>query len=194
VEIAPETPVKGDTVQILIKADPEEELTVSISLEMVLQVSKGEYEYELSDVEIPSTPNTFTIKAVDVENLSVSVKMPLNNLGYIWVTKTVDAEDGVATVSQGNVPEGTYDVVIFGFAVEGASKVNIEVTASASIMTDENGLYTYSYNTSNIPPGEFTIKIGEITKVVTLYKTRPAPSTPGAAPPEETLLKRRKRA
>jgi len=156
-------------VKVLVKADPNEELTVSISFEKILPVSEGKYEYGLSGVNIPSTPNSFTVKAVNVKNLYVSVKVLL----LFWLTKGVEAKDGVATISQGNVPAGTYDVVIYGDAVEGASKVTIQITASTRIVTDENGHYEYRYDTSSIPPGKFTVKVGGITKTVTLYETKP---------------------
>ena len=110
------------------------------------------------------------MRAVNVKNLYVSVKVLL----LFWVTKGVEAKDGVAAISQGNVPPGTYDVVIYGDAAEGASKVIIQITASTRIVTGQNGLYEYSYDTRSIPPGKFTVKVGGVTKTVTLYETKPS--------------------
>jgi len=153
-----------------VKADPNEELTVSISFEKTLPVSEGRYEYRLSGVNIPSTPNSFTIRAVNVKNLYVSVKVLL----LFWVTKGVEAKNGVAAISRGNVPAGTYDVAIYGDAAEGASKVTIQITASTRILTDKNGNYEYSYDTRSIPPGKFTVRVGGVTRTVTLYETKPS--------------------
>ena len=111
------------------------------------------------------------MRAVNVKKLYVSVKFLL----LFWLTKGVDAKDGIAAISQGNVPAGTYDVVIYGDAVEGASKIIIRITASSRIVTDENGHYEYSYDTSSIPPGKFTVRVGGITKIVTLYEKPPPP-------------------
>ena len=183
VEISPEKPVKGDVVKVLVKANPNEELTVSVSFEKVLPVSEGRYEYRLSGVNIPSTPNSFTVRAVNVKNLYVSVKVLL----LFWVTKGVEAKNGVAAISQGNVPAGTYDVVIYGDAAEGASKVTIQITASTRGVTDKNGHYEYSYDTRSIPPGKFTVRVGGVTRTVTLYETKPSQPT---QPPQELTSER----
>lgn len=141
-----------------------------------MATSEGRYEYRLNSINIPSTPNSFTVKAVNVKNLYVSVKVLL----LFWVTKGSEAEGEVATLSQSNVPAGTYNIVIHEDAVEGATKVTIQITASTRIVTDQNGLYEYSYDTSSIPPSTFTVKVGDITKTITLYETHPTSSTPPA--------------
>jgi len=165
--ISPEEPVQGDVVKILIEADPCEELPVTISFEDVVAVSNRKYEYDLDDVNVPPIPtNNFTVRAENVKNLRVSVRI----FGF-WVTKSAKAKDGVATVSQSNVPGGrSYDVRIHGDAAEGASTVTLNMTASTKICTDRNGKYEYSYDTSFIPPGEFTVKVGELAKTVTLHE------------------------
>lgn len=194
VQINPENPVKGDTVKIVIKASPNEEIDVSISYEKEVSVNNGRYEYRIDGVSIPAPPNYFTIKAVNVENLHVSVWM------LIWITKSAEASNGVATVSQGNVLAGTYNVIIHGDALENTSTVRLQVTASKTITTDENGYYEYSYDTSCIPPGTFTIKTDGITKTVTLREAggqapQPVPSgggvggAPVQTPPKPAAFK-----
>jgi len=42
---------------------------------------------------------------------------------FIWVAKSVDAKGRVASMSQSGVPVGTYDVVIYGEALDETSKV-----------------------------------------------------------------------
>ena len=176
VQVIPENPVKGDTVKIVIKASPNEEINVSISYQKEVSVNEGKYEYKVDGVSIPQPPNHFTIKAINVKNLHVSVWL------LIWITKSAEASNGVATVSQGNVPAGTYNVIIHGDALEGASTVRLQVTASKTIITDGNGYYEYSYNTNCIPPGTFTVKAGTITKTITLREAgQPAPPGGGAA-------------
>ena len=41
----------------------------------------------------------------------------------IWITESVEAVDGVATISQSNVKEGTHDIKISGDALEDTSRV-----------------------------------------------------------------------
>jgi len=178
IRVSPEKPVKGDVIKVLIKASPEEEVKITISFKMAIAASNGKYEYRLNNVKIPSSSNSFTVKAANVKNLHISVKVLL----LFWVTKSVEAKDGVATLSQSNVPAGTYNIVIHGDAAEEATKVTLQITASTKIVTDQNGIYEYSYDTSSIPPGTFTVKVGDITKTITLYKTQPTSSAPHAPP------------
>ena len=173
VKITPENPVQGDVVSITVKASPFEEVQVTVLFSKTLEASGGEYTWRLNGVRIPSTPNTFEVRAENVRNLHVAVKVLL-----IWVTKSVDAKGGVASMSQSDIPVGTYDVVIYGEALDKASKVTITVTASTTIKMNRNGLYTYSLDTSNIPAGTFTVRVGEVEKTITLSKPRAPEQTP----------------
>ena len=177
VEIEPENPVQGDVISIRISANPNEELDVEISFTKSLAVSDGRYELRLEDVVIPSTPNSFRVEAVGVVNLHISVKF----FG-LWVTKSVGAVEGVASLSQGNVPKGTYDVVIRGEAEEGVSEVELRVKAAATITTDSNGLYEFRYDTSCIPPGRFTVKIDGYRRTLTLGERGSTVSPPISVP------------
>jgi len=173
-QVSPEGPVRGDVLEIRIKADPGEGVPVEISFTQQLQVTDGEYELRLDGVVIPSKPNAFTVKAANVENLHVSVKI------LFWITKSAKGEDGVAALSQGNVPVGTYDIIIRGDAAEGASTVHLQITASTRVTTDQDGFYEYIYDTRSIPPGNFTAQVGSETETFTLLA--PIPPTP---PPED---------
>jgi len=172
--ISPETPMKGDVVSISGDASPGEEITVSVSFKTIVSVSEGTYRYYISDVKIPSGPNNFKVVAKNVKNLNVGVKL------LIWISKGSDASNGVAVVSQSNVPAGTYDVMIYGES--SASTVELEIIASTKITANSEGRYQYSYDTSSIPPGTFTLSVGGITKQVTLLSSPPAPSPTQAQP------------
>lgn len=119
VEITPLDPVQGDVVNIFIKAEPIEELSVKISHTMEVNVSDEKYEYGIDNFTLPSSVNSITGKAFNVKNLHLSVKM------QIWITKSVEAVDGVATISQSNIKKGTYDIRIGGDALEDASRVTL---------------------------------------------------------------------
>ena len=177
IEIEPENPVQGDVIFIRISANPEEELDVEISFTKSLAVSDGRYELRLEDVVIPSTPNSFRVEAVGVVDLHVSVKF----FG-LWVTKSARAVGGVASVSQGNVPKGTYDVVIRGEAEEGVSEVELRVKAVTTITTDSSGLYEFGYDTGCIPPGRFTVKIDGYRETLTLGERGSTVSPPISIP------------
>jgi flagellar motility protein MotE (MotC chaperone) len=180
VKITPENPIQGDVVSITVKASPFEEVQVTVLFSKTLEASGGEYTWRLNGVRIPSTPNTFEVRAENVRNLHVAVKVLL-----IWVTKSVDAKGGVASMSQSDVPVGTYDVVIYGETLDKTSKVTITVTASAAITMNRNGLYTYSLDTSSIPVGTFTVRIGEVEKTITLSPSKP--ETPEQTPTPQLI-------
>jgi len=178
VKITPENPVQGDVVSITVKASPFEEVQVTVLFSKTLKASGGKYTWRLNGVRIPSTPNMFEVRAENVRNLHIAVKVLL-----IWVTESVDAKGGVASMFQSDVPVGTYDVVIYGDALDKALEVTVTVTASATIKMNRNGLYTYSLDTSYIPAGTFTVRIGEVEKTITLSK----PETPEQTPTPQLI-------
>ena len=124
---------------------------------------EGKFEYVLEDVNIPEgVNNLFTVEAIGAKNLNVRVKM------LLWMTKSSEASGNTATVSQSNVPPGTYTIKIDGDAGEGVSQVNLKISASLGIEADSNGDFSYSYNTKSVPPGNFEINVGGITKGINL--------------------------
>jgi hypothetical protein len=164
-EISPEKPVPGDTLRIKGSASPEEEVEVQVTFEKTVQASGGEYEYTLQDVKIPEGfNNRFTVKASEANNLNVRVKM------LIWMTKSSEASGNIATVTQSSVPPGTYQIKMDGDAKGETSTVNLKITAVQQVKADSNGDFSYSYNTKAVPPGDFEISVGGITKKVTLQE------------------------
>ena len=124
---------------------------------------EGKYEYSLQNVSIvKGLGNLFTVEANGVNNLNVRAKK------VIWLSKSANASGDTAIVSRSNIPTGTYEIRIDGDAKEGVSDVNLKITASQTIQADSNGNFSYSYNTTAVPPGNFEVKAGDITKVITL--------------------------
>jgi hypothetical protein len=162
-DISPSNPFVGDTLIIKGTASPGENVKAAISFGKTIAVSNGQYRYLLENVKIPtSTGNSFTVKTTGVQNLNVGVK------DVLWITKTAGASGGVATISQANIPAGTYKVLISGNALKGKSSVNAMITASQTLKADSKGSFTYSYDTSSLPAGKYIIKIGNIEKTVEL--------------------------
>lgn len=175
-KIQPENPTKGDIVTIYGTADPSEEVKIDISFEKTVPVQSGDYTFSVSGVNIPEGKNRFTVTAYGCDNLKVSVRMFFN---LVWITIGSDANNGVATVSQSNVPSGTYDVIIHGKSSQ--SSVKLKITATGYIKADENGNFRFSYDTSPIPPGDFVVSVGGLTRVVILAGSGGSPSPPGGS-------------
>ncbi|MFP3945421.1 MAG: hypothetical protein ACLFVI_00820 [Archaeoglobaceae archaeon] len=172
--ISPEDPVKGDTVTLSGTAQPDKEVKIETSFEKRVNVNDGKYEFSLDDVKIPKGENKFTVIAHGCEDLKVSVKMIL-----IWITLSSQAEDGVAKVSR-SAPSGTYDIRIHGKSNE--DSVDLEIIATGYVKSNENGEFSYSYDTSSIPPGEFKVTAGGISQTVTLLSEEPTPTpTPSSS-------------
>ncbi|RLE83755.1 MAG: hypothetical protein DRJ41_04345 [Thermoprotei archaeon] len=180
VSVLPKDPVQGEDVKIIVKAEPNERFTIGISYEKNVPVVNGTYEYAVSGVLIPLTPNRFIIKALGVKNLHVSVKVFL-----IWITRSADASKGVATMSQSNMPPGKYDAIAYGEALENVSLVKLEVTAFVTVNADRDGYFEYSYNTAIIPPGTFRVTVGKLTLNVSLAE--PTPLTLSQLPEDRAL-------
>ncbi len=165
IEVEPTEPMQGDTVTLRIKASPEESIPITITFTKTLPVSNGEYDLPLNGVNVPQTPNSFTVETEGVLNLNVAVKV------LIWFTKSADASSGVATVSQGGVPPGAYTARIYGQAAPGVTSVKLSVTASTTVTMGPDGRYAFSYDTEAISAGDFTAKIGDATRSITLKPT-----------------------
>jgi len=164
-ELSPEKPVVGDTLRIKGSASPEEEIEVKVTFEKKVSVSGGEYEYILEGVKIPEGfDNRFTVQATGARDLNVRVKI------LIWITKSSEASGNTATVTQSNVPPGTYQIKMDGNAKSGTSTVNLKITAVQQIKADLDGDFSYSYNTKAVPAGDFEIIVGGITKKATLQE------------------------
>ncbi len=171
-EFSPQEPVSGDTLSIKGGASPQEEIDVFVTFEKTVPVSGGEFEYILEDVKIPGgLNNLFKVEARGAKNLNVRVKM------ILWVTKSSEVSGDVVTVSQSSVPPGTYIIKIDGHAKEGASNVNLKITAFQGIEADSNGDFSYSYNTKAVPSGDFEIKVGSVAKKVTIQPEETSDST-----------------
>ena len=178
-ELLPENPVVGDTLEIRGTDFAGETADVWVSFEKDVQASDGTYAYLLEDVRIPpGFNNRFTVQAKGVDDLNVRVKM------ILWITITGKAKEGNATVSQAGVPPGTYKIRIDGKS--NASDVKLRITGLQQVKVD-SGNFSYKYDTKSIPPGNFEVKIGDVTKQVTLQPAESLPSdmTPASEQKED---------
>lgn len=161
-EHIPQLPRVGDTLTITGSTTPEAKVKVKVSFEKKVPVTDGKYEYNMDKVEIPDGPNHFTIKARKAKDLNFSVKM------FITFTRTFEANSDEAVYSEENVPSGNYDISIHGQAKEGEKEVTIYLEAMEVIDTDNEGNFTYNYNTAALPPGDFTVLVGDSDRTISL--------------------------
>lgn len=180
-----EAEVTEGSVIVSGQAAPDEPLKFAASFQMQLPVEAGQYQYETS-ISVPQKPNRFTVKVQDVEDLNAGVKMG------IWLTKRFEASGGMATLSQSNIPPGSYKLKLFGQALEGTSSVLVEVTAETEAKADESGDYSLIIDTAGMPGGEYTIIGAGQSKTLRIDSTsRPSissgtASSPKAAPQPST--------
>lgn len=167
-ELVPENPVVGDTIEIKGTGFEGDTVKVLVTFEKEVQVLDGRYEYLLEDIEIPGFDNSFTVQAIGANDLNVRAKM------LLWITKTAEAKDSIATVSQAGVPPGTYKIRIDGKASD--SKVRLKITASQGVEVDSGGSFSYKYDTKSIPAGNFEVKVEGITKQIYLQPAKGLPS------------------
>jgi hypothetical protein len=158
-DLSPSQANPGDKITLTGTASPGELLSFSSSFSMNLPVTGGQYSYETS-VVVPQTPNRFSVTARNVQDLNAGVKL------VIWITKRFEAQGGTVSLSQANVPQGQYNLKVFGQAQEGASTVPVDVTAETGVKADENGAYSLVIDTSGIPSGEYRIEGAGETKTI----------------------------
>jgi len=150
-EVSPSNPNSGDRVILNGIASPGEQVPLRSSFSMNLPVAAGQYEYE-TRLDIPQKPNKFTLTVRNVKDFNAGVKLG------IWITKGFAASDGTATISQADVPTGTYDLKMFGEALPGASQVPVQVVAETTVKADSQGKYGMEIDTSGIPNGDYRIE------------------------------------
>lgn len=160
--VSPANPQVGDIVTIRGQASPDEVICATVTFSQNVSVLNGKYNYDFGEVSIPA--DTYCcITAKDVENLVMST-----DLFGIPVSKTQEAHDCCANMTMSNIPvDLCCPLVLEGNAV-GTDPVNITMTAQIDIEADENGNFEYLYETNNVPPGEFSVEVGNEIKVVTL--------------------------
>ena len=150
-EISSSNPNPGDRVMLNGIASPGEQVSLRSSFTMDLPVAEGQYEYE-TRLDVPQKPNRFTLTVRKVKDFNAGVKIG------IWITKGFAASDGTVTLSQADVPPGTYDLKMFGEALPGSSQVPVEVVAETTIEADSQGKYGMVIDTSGIPGGDYRIE------------------------------------
>lgn len=169
ISISPENPSPGDTITVTGKASPNEVVTASVSFEQVQMVSGGTFSYSLSSLTIPEGSDSFGLTASGVDNLIIEAKVPL--LGYVSVPGNFISFNGnTATFGTGKISSGTYDIRLSGSS--GESEVNLAFIARATITADEDGNFVYTYNTDNIPEGDYRVKLGGKSLQVNLGDTQ----------------------
>ena len=169
ISISPENPSPGDTITVTGKASPNEVVTASVSFEQVQKVSGGTFSYSLSSLTIPKDSDSFGFTASGVDNLRIEAKVPL--LGYVSVPGNFISFNGnTATFGTGKISSGTYDIRLSGSS--GESEVNLAFIARATITADEDGNFVYTYNTDNIPEGDYRVKLGGKSLQVNLGDTQ----------------------
>ncbi|MFP4655443.1 MAG: hypothetical protein ACLFMM_07215 [Methanohalobium sp.] len=149
----PSEPVVGDVLKITGKTSPKSEVNIVISFEKDVSVKDGIYEYVFNNVDIPSPPNRYTITAKEVENVKFGVKL------LFWFTRKRESSSGVAVFEDSNVPSGTYNTKVYGKAKPSVSSVNLNIQALQKIKSDNKGNFSFSYDTSALPPGDFTLEV-----------------------------------
>lgn len=174
-KITPSNPTVGDTLKVKGTASPGEKLRAEVSFEMELPVSEeGRYEYLLEKIKVPEDKNNrFTVRAEGVENLNISVNKS------VWINQTSEANDeGVVVISQGHVPPSTYLILLSGDALnvpdEEKSSVNLTVTVAQTLKADSKGKFKFDYETTSLPAGLYTIRIGDKEEIIELKPEKPA--------------------
>ncbi|WP_148039230.1 hypothetical protein [Methanohalophilus sp. RSK] len=160
-EIIPPEPGAGDNVTIRGTSSAES-VDIAITFTRTVPVEGGKYKYRMPDKEVPERPNRLTVRAQNVRDLKVRVKI------LLWMTRRARASEDVAEICECDVPSGKYDIRIEGHAAEGHSQVELTVAASRTIKV-ENGRFEETFSTRAIPADEFEVTVAEQTEIIQLH-------------------------
>lgn len=160
--ILPEEPLAGEVLTIQGKTEPNIITNVSVSFSRSVKVNNGSYEYSFENLPIPKGKNRFDVRSSPVKSLNFIVKM------FVDFKRSFESNGGVAKFTDENVPPGSYDIVINGEALDGENEVTLEFTALQTMKTDNEGNFDLNYETSALPSGDFTVRVGNAEKKITL--------------------------
>jgi len=178
-QLLPEHPVKGDVIELSGSCTPGSEVPVALRFKRLVQVTGGEYEYDIGTIEIPSS-STLSVRAQPVENLKIGWKL------LIWFTLESDAVEGVASFTR-SVPGGRYTLKVFGDALGSATTVELSFKASTTISCRSDGSFTYTYDSSYLPVGVYTVEVAGEEMMVELSRPE-SPTTTTLPQPEHVTL------
>jgi hypothetical protein len=174
-KISPQKPGVGDTIKVTGKASPGESIRAQVTLNQRVSVSGGRYQLAVNGIKVPvDTSSRFTIEAYGVKNLHVKV----NKLVTIFDTQVI-GHGGIARITKGSVPSLTYDVLMDGDAYRG-SAVYLMITASQTLKADSKGRFESIVDTSSMPVGKYSIRVGGIERTIQLRPKGQGPSKPVA--------------
>ena len=160
--ISPSKPRTGDILDIVGKTSPEETIGMTVSFTIYTPVIDNEYKHVFENIIIPGGSNSFRVKSQKVEDLNFIVHM------FVDFKRSFAAENGVAEFFEKNVPAGNYEIAVEGNAMDGEKEVKIDFVATQTVKADSEGNFSHKYDTSALPDGEFTVKIGDSEKIITL--------------------------
>jgi hypothetical protein len=126
----------------------------------VTSTKKLGYSYTLPGIYIPGKPNDFTVTTSKVKNLNIGLKKDPVKTGInhtrIWVASQTQADtSGNATITSDLLSPGSYQIKIFGDAVENVTQVNLTMTLVKKIII--NGRFNLGINTTGFPSGNYSL-------------------------------------
>ena len=161
--ISPKYPVKGDIVEVKLHGEPENLINISLEYSKNLNISSGEFIWDLGYLEVYGIPNVFSITSYNLTLLRVTTII----MG-VPITETTENVEGRTYISRRNIEPGIYWVQLSGEGSSEIESIRIEISASTIIQMDEEGFFSARYNTSMIPTGEFKISIGDQIETVSI--------------------------
>ena len=173
-KITPESPCAYDgNITITGKVDPNEIVTITTAYAKEVNVTDGKYEYDPGIVPIPEGTTFCSISAESVEDITISTN--LSKYLPLPISRTQEASSGKAAMSVSSpfILPGEYSLLISGNAadikndISPVKTVAITFVAKMDVRTDANG-YFEQVCCTNRPAGNYTLKIGDETRVVNL--------------------------
>lgn len=152
---------------------PNAPVTLKCSINKETGVNNRYYSYGINGVFIPGG-STLSVTASPVETLKVS-----GGMFGLSIVKDGSVSGNTGTFSMGGIPEGTYDVTVYG--ISNGSKVSLYFEATYKATADSTGHYTMTVRTSGLPSGVYKVTANGV-HVANAYLGVAPPATPTPTP------------
>jgi hypothetical protein len=141
----------GDPVEFTGQGQPYTNVTISVMRTITVPVSDGRFSKSIEGLLVPKG-SILSLKASPVTVLKVNGVVHDSTFSSLYEGRI---SGDIGTILLDDIPDGDYDVTIFGNSHE--TEVSLTIVASQNITCDGFGLFEANASSKGLPVGVYTV-------------------------------------